>query len=385
MSASSVFVRDTPLFIESATGRLEKFPSNRWLRWGLRLIWALPFIAIAIWFNASSGGDWSGTANGVLAERVSSLPWGSSEVETLGQLYPPITSLIALVVPGGALGLAIVGCLVGGTMVQLVLQSLIRKGFVVPVRLVFVLTLALTPLWAYIVTTSFEATLGLTFFGLGMIDLVRFVTFANTQAGFRAGLLFAASAFSDSTGLFAALVAAAASTFIIRSRDGSRAANAIVVIFPTIAFLGSLMLLGVIFRVGPLAMIRGDLAWNAERAATVVAYLFSPSGLLYLAPTIVVIITALFLRFPGVGLTAVLLTGVTLIAFIVGLTPTGVAGINYTMMLLLAVAVVPLALTTRDRILTIATSVVLWGIGWAQAFDNATVRAWMGVLTGGAS
>ncbi|WP_439592522.1 hypothetical protein [Microbacterium sp.] len=385
MSASSVFVRDIPLFVESDTGHIGKFPANRWLRWAVRLIVAVPFLAIAIWFQLASGGDWTGTANGVLAERVQSLPWGSSEVETLGQLYPPITSLLALVIPGGAFGLAITGCLVGGLMLQLVVQSMQRKGFVLPVRLVFVLTLALTPLWAYIVTTSFEATLGLTFFGLGMIDLVRFVTFANTQAGFRAGLLFAASAFSDSTGLFAALVAAAASTFIIRSRDGSRAANAIVVIFPTLAFLGSLMLLGVIFRVGPLAMIRGDLAWNPERATSVGSYLLSPGGLLYLAPTIVVIITALFLRFPGVGLTAAMLTAVTLLAFIVGLTPTGVAGINYTMMLLLAVAVVPLALTTRDRVLTIATSVVLWAIGWAQAFANPTVTAWMGVLTGGAS
>lgn len=385
MSASSVFVRDTPLFVESDTGRIDKFPANPWLRWSMRLIIALPFLAIAFWFQHASGGDWSGTANGVLAERVQSLPWGTSEVATLGQLYPPITSLLALVIPGGAFGLSIVGCLVGGLMLQLVVQSMRRKGFVLPVRLVFVLTLALTPLWAYIVTTSFEATLGLTFFGLGMIDLVRFVTFANTQAGFRAGLLFAASAFSDSTGLFAALVAAAASTFIIRSRDGARAANAIVVVFPTLAFLGSLMLLGIIFRVGPLAMVRGDLSWNPERASFVGMYLLSPGGLLYLAPTIVVIITALFLRFPGVGLTAALLTTVTLVAFIVGLTPTGVAGINYTMMLLLAVAVVPLAVTTRDRILTIATSVTLWAIGWAQAFANPTVRDWMTVLTGGAS
>ncbi|MET0811488.1 MAG: hypothetical protein ABWY03_00445 [Microbacterium sp.] len=385
MSASSVFVRDTPLFIESDTGHIDKFPANRWARWGFRLLAAVPFIAVAVWFQLASGGDWSGTANGVLAERVHSLPWGSSEVETLGQLYPPVTSLLALVIPGGPLGLAIVGSLVAGTMLQLVLQSMRRKGFQTAVRVVFIVTLALTPLWAYIATTSFEAILGLTFFGLGMIDLVRFVTFANTQAGFRAGLLFAASAFSDSTGLFAALVAAAASTFIIRSRESSRTANAIVVIFPTIAFLGALMLLGIIFRVGPLAMIRGDLTWNPDRASTVVDYLLSPTGLLYLAPTIVVILTSLFLRFPGVGLTAALLTTVTLLAFILGLTPTGVAGINYTMMLLLAVAVVPLTVTSRDRILTIATSLVLWAIGWAQAFDNATVRAWMGVLTGGAS
>ena len=83
-----------------------------------------------------------------------------------------------------------------------------RKQFQPGVRIVFTLTLALSPAFAYIVTTNFEAALGLMFFGLGMIDLVRFVTYANTQAGFRAGILFACSAFSDSTGFFAAIVRA---------------------------------------------------------------------------------------------------------------------------------------------------------------------------------
>jgi hypothetical protein len=383
-TAESVFERDTPLFLESESGRIAPYPHNAWLRWGLRLFAALPFVAIAIWFEIASDGDWSGTANGALAERVTSLPWGSSDVAALAELYPIVSSVLALAIPGGAFGLAIAGALVGGVLIQLIIQSMQRKEFGRPVRVAFIATLALTPIFAYVMTTSFEAALGLTFFGLGMIDLVRFVTYANTQAGFRAGLFFAASALSDSTGLFVALVAGVAAAFILRSRPGSRMANVIVVVFPTIALIGSLIVLGLAFRLGPLTMIRGDLEWDPARATVVVEFLLSPSGLLYLAPTAVVVIAALVLRYPGVGLVAPVMTAMLLLAFILGLTPPGIAGINYLLMLLVAVAVVPKPETAVDTVVVCTTSVILWGIGWMQSFDNNTVVAWIRMLTGGA-
>ncbi|HWI31176.1 MAG TPA: hypothetical protein VNT50_06780 [Microbacterium sp.] len=383
MSTTRVFERDAPAYTESATGHIAKYPSNAWLRWGLRLLAAMPFIALAIAYETASAGDWSATANGALAERVSHLPWGTPDVAAMGELYPPISNLLAVIIPGGAFGLGIAGSLVAGLLIQLVIQSMQRKHFPRGVRVIFILTLAITPIFAYIATTNFESIVGLTFFGIGMLDLVRFITYANTQAGFRAGLLFACSAFTDSTGLLAALVAASAGTFIIQSRPGARFANAIVVVFPTIALMGALALLGVVFGVGPLAMIRGNLQWNANLASDFLAYLGTPQGLVFLAPTIVVVITAIVMRFPGVALVGVLLTAMTVIAFIVGLTPPGMAGNSYILLLLLVVAIVPTATTLRHALLTCTTSIVLWGIGWVSSFQRDVIAAWIATVTGG--
>lgn len=384
-TAQSVFARDEPRFLESESGHIDRYPHNAWLRWGLRLAASVPFLLVAVWFEIASGGDWSGTANGALAERVAGLPWGSADVSALTELYPVISSVLAVIIPGGPFGLGIAGALVSGLMLQLIVQSMHRKAFPRALRVVFICTLGLTPMFAYAMTTSFEAALGLTFFGLGMVDLVRFVTYANTQAGFRAGLFFACSACSDSTGLFVAIVAAITAAFLVRSRASSRLANAIVVLFPTAAFLGSLMLLGIAFRLGPLAMIRGNLVWDPDQAAFVADFLLSPSGLLYLAPTLVVLLTSVVLRYPGVGVAAPVMTAMLLLAFILGLTPPGVAGINYILMLLVAIAVVPRPENVVGVIIVATTSLTLWAVGWAQAFDNDAVSRWLNILTGGAS
>lgn len=382
---SRVFERDTPLFRESVSGRLDKFPRNAWARWGLRLLIAALYAGVAVWFQLAAAGDWAGTANAALADRVAFLRAGGGAeagVHVIGALYPPLTSLIAMLVPGGAFGLAIAGSLAAGFMLQMVVQSMRRRQFPLFVRLVFVLTLGATPVFAYIATTNFEAIVGLMFFGLGMIDLVRFVTWANTQAGFRAGILFACAAFSDSTMTFTALVAAIAGTLIIQSRPGARLANAFVVAFPTITLFMSLALLGIAFGAGPLAMLRGDLSWSPDRFTAMIDFFASPAGFVYFAPVLLLVITSFALRFPGTALIAVLLTASTLLAFVLGLTPPGTAGINYTLMLLLAIAIVPTMTTLAHRLLTCAVSLVLWLIGWLTTLQWRTLAEWVSALGG---
>lgn len=382
VSASDVFERDTPLFVESESGRLPKYPNARWARWTLRLLIAAFYSGLAIWWNIASGGDWSGTANAALADRVDAIDWSTPGVGVIGQLYPPITSLVAAVIPGNAFGLAIAGAVGAALTVQLVLQSLQRKLFPVGVRTIFIVTLATTPLYTYVVLTNFEATIGLMFFGLAMVDLVRFVTWANTQAGFRAGLLFACAAFSDSTTVFSALVAAVGGGLLIQSRAGARVANAVVVAFPTVTLFVSLAVLGLAFGAGPLAMVRGDLEWSPERAEGFAQSLLTPLGWLYLAPLVLMIIACFGLGYPGTALIAVLLQASTVLAYILGLTPPGVAGVAYVLLLLLAIAIVPTPTHGTQSLLTGGVSVLLWIIGWFTAFQWPVVTTWMNTFGG---
>lgn len=383
MTATQAFERDAPAYVESATGRIAKYPRTRWRRWMLRLVASIPYIAFAVWFDLASHHTWVGTANAELAARVDGIQWSGSGITVLASLYPPISSIVAIVVPGGALGLGIVGALIAGVILQMVIQALQRKHFPPALRVIFVLSLALTPTFTYLVTTNLQAALGLLFFGLGMIDVVRFVTYANTQAGFRAGLLFACSAFSDSTFLPAAVVAAVAGALIIQSRPGSRAANAVVLVFPTLAVMGALALLGVAFGSGPFAMVHGDFTWDPARAAAYVASLGGFRGIVYLSSTLIVVLASVLLRYARVALVAVLLTAMIGFAYIVGLTPPGYAGNNYVMMLLLSVAIVPTPKSRSQVVLTAAVSLVLWAIGWINAFQQPAIAHWMHVLTGG--
>ncbi len=381
MSVHAVFQRDTPRFVESETGRPPKFPLSSWRRWGLRALIALFLVVLVVRYDVASGHDWSGTANGAMAARVSHLQL-VGDVDIVGQLYPPVTTLAALLIPGGALGLGVAGALVAGVMVQLVIQALARKRFGMTLRVMFAVTLVTTPLFSYLVTTNFAAAVALTFFGIGMVDLVRFVTYANTQAGFRAGLLFALASMSDSTTLLSALVAAVAAMLIVQSRGRARLANAVVIAFPTASLVVALVALGIAFGAGPFALFGDGVGWNGARAAGFVATFADPLGWLYVAPMVVIVAACIALRYPATAIVAVLLTATVVFAYIVGLTPTGLAGMAYTMLMLLAVAIVPEPTSTVQQVLVGGVAVLLWLIGWLSAFNWQVVGTWMRVLGG---
>lgn len=382
LGAAGVFERDTPRYVESATGRLPKYPARRLHRWALRLSIALFYAALALWWNHASGGDWTGTDNVALAQRVLAIDWGGS-LSLIVQLYPPITTLLAVFVPGGALGLAIAGSLSAGITLQVILQWVHRRRFPLSLRLIFVVTIGTSPLYTYVVLTHFEAAVALMFFAMAMVDLVRFVTRANTQAGFRAGLLAACASFSDPTTTFAALVAAIGAGMLTQSRTGARTANALVVAFPTIAISLSVVVLGAALGGGPRAMVGGDVGWGDERALAVLRSLGTPLGLLSLAPLMLIILVCLWLGFPRTVLVAVLLPVTSALAFVFGLIPPGDAGVTYlSLLLLLTVAVVPPPTGRTQSIVMGGAAVLLWIIGWLTALQWAVVRIWMHTFGG---
>ncbi|WP_144018916.1 hypothetical protein [Demequina sp. NBRC 110056] len=367
-------------------GPLPKYPGRRLARWALRLLLAAPFLLITAVLAADHDGYFfTDTPNAALVAQVDALADRPLDVDVLVALYPPVTTVTALVVPGGVVGLAVLGSLVAGFFLQRVLEWLRRQEYRWPERAVLLVMLAATPLFAVTVTTNLEITLALALFGLGFIDVVRFIVFANTQAGFRAGILFAAAALAAPAFLFSVVIAGCVVPFLVHSRRGATVANALVLVFPTIAAFGAVSILGLVFRSDLFFVFGGEgLQFDLDRAALVREVLTGPWGWLYFAPAVAGVAFAFAVRRPVLALMPPLVTASILLSVVLGATPSGSAGVTFLLLLVIGIALLP----RRPRggvlalILVLAMSQAV--VAWVTAFVlYPASQAWMDSLAAG--
>ncbi len=369
------------------TGRVPKFPISPWRRWLLRGVLALPFIVLVLLLDAARGGYLqNSTANASLVATAHEILARPVSVETVGMLYPPITTLLAVVVPGGAVGLGAVGALVAGFLLQRLVEWSRRQRQTGIDAIALVLVVGGTPLFAFLATTNLEVFLGLALFALGMIDLVRFVVFANTQAGFRAGLLFAAAALTAPAFAFSILIAACVAPFLPHSRRGSRAGTALTLAFPTVAAFGSVTILGVVFLSDPLFAVDvlhvGFAPEQVERTRTFFA---QPWAWLYFVPPAGGVVLAFLRRRPVAAVAPALLMGSIVLMSLAGVLPTGSSGTAFLLLLLAMVAIAPVGgHGLRTRWTLRLGAVVLLVTGWTSAFlIYRPVDQWMQALLRG--
>ena len=142
-------------------------------------------------------------------------------MDWIGEIFPPLSTLLAAIIPGGRLGLGVAGALVAGVFLQKMLEIMVQRKFSPWLASLLLIALAANPLFAYTATENFAAFLGLAFFGLGIADIVRFVAWGNTQSGFRAGIYLMLATLSDLSGLVYVLTAAAAAPFLRLGRRAS--------------------------------------------------------------------------------------------------------------------------------------------------------------------
>lgn len=369
------------------TGRLPKFPVSSWRRWLLRGALALPFIVLVLLLDAAGGGYLqNSTANASLVATAPEILARPVSVETVRMLYPPITTLLAVIVPGGVVGLGVVGALVAGFLLQRLIEWSLRQRETGIDATALVLVVGGTPLFAFLATTNLEVFLGLALFALGMIDLVRFVVFANTQAGFRAGLLFAAAALTAPAFAFSILIAACVAPFLPHSREGSRVGVALTLAFPTVAAFGSVAILGVVFLADPLFAVDGlHVGFAPERVERTQTFFAQPWAWLYFVPTAGGIVLALVWRRPLAALAPVLLTGSTVLMSLAGVLPAGSSGAAFLLLLLALVAIAPVGdHGLRTRWTLRLGAVVLLVTGWTSAFlIYRSVEEWTQALLGG--
>jgi len=249
-------------------GRTDPFPFDPVTRWLLRLVIALPYAGIAALLTLS--GETVPTGNALLLDRVNSIDLGGLNVAGLLELYPPISTALAVLVPGGLLGMGLVGALVAGVVVQKMIEIAVQRQLPRITAVVFVLALAANPLFAYLAVGNLGVFLGLSFFGLGLTHVVRFILWGSTRSGFIAGLLFMVAALCDGGAIFYVLSIALAAPFLRWSRGsqrGAHRASVAVLLFPIASAFILLVALELLFRVDPFGGIRELVAGTPGRRA----------------------------------------------------------------------------------------------------------------------
>jgi hypothetical protein len=362
--------------------RVDPYPLRPWLRWLVRLLFAVPYLLLSVIVDHTDFGS-SPTVNHDLVAHVRAIPWNTIDVGSLSSLYPPFGTLIARVIPDGIFGLSVAGSLVAGVFLQLLMQGMHQRrysGWTIGVLLV---ALAANPLFAYTATCNFEGFLSLVFFGLGVMDMVRFITRGSTQAGFRAGILFMLCALSSASGLVLVAAAGLAAPLLVLARRGERGArwsNVLVILFPTLAMFGSVVLLQLVFLQAPFALFRTLVRYEPAQWSTVSGLFTTIDGLLLLAPLLSGWALAVIVRRPGAIPIALLLFVALIFGRVAGLIPPNAAGNVFIVFTTFGIAILPAVKTRVAGILITLVGVVQFGVAWCAAFNRPVVIAWMGAL-----
>ena len=361
--------------------RVDLFPRDPLLRWAFRLILAVPYLLVAWIASATNGNLALNTPNQQLLDHIATIDWNRADPEWIGQIFPPISTLLATIIPGGRAGLAVAGALVAGIFLQKLIEIMVQRRFPRSTAIILILAIGANPLFAYTALENFPAFVGLAFFGIAISDLVRFVAWSNTRSGFRAGMLLMLATLSDLSGLVYVLTAALAAPFLKLARahqKGARWANVLVIVYPTVSALAAIFFLNWVFT-GHLfnSFGRAVVQDTGERFAHLGAVLLSVNGLFLVAPVLSAWLMALIVRRPGAIIVSTLVFAAVLGAYVLGFIPSGSAGNTFILMTVMAIALVP---TAKERVTTILVDIIAVlqiAIAWGAAFNREIVVSWM--------
>lgn len=367
--------------------RFDLWPRRTWLRWLIRLAFVAPGLAITILSAPAAAG--LDTPNQQLLDHLETIPWDHADPAWLGEIYPPLSTLLAAAVApfGGRVALGILGSIVAGIFIQKLVEIMVQRRF--SFVLICVLTLALTanPLFMYTVTENLSGIMGLAFFGLAITDVVRFVAWRNTQSGFRAGLFLMLAALSDLTAIAYVVTAALTAPFLRLGRHeqpGARWANVLVIVYPTVAAVAAMLLLTWAFTGNPIGTLGERLtAGYGDRLASLGPLFASLDGWLLVAPVLSAWLVGLIVRRPGTIVVSTLVFVAILAAYVGGLSSSGSAGNTFLLMTMLAIALIPRPRTRLLFALLDAIAVIQIGIAWAAAVNRPVIVQWMAAFANG--
>lgn len=360
--------------------RLDPFPRSPVARWMLRLGAAAPLVLLSLLLETVPPPESSPNAG--LEAAIAAIDWTRGDAEWLALLYPHTATLIASANPFGRLGLSILGAVAAGFLIQKVAEIIAQRSIPRSTGIILILALTANPLFAYFALENLPGFLALTFFGLALADLVRFVNWGNTESGFRAGILLMAAALSDPSGILYALVAVLASPFLRHGRTaapGLRAANMLVLAFPTLGAFATIMFLNVLFfgSAWPGLDLASIVAGVAVGMPQLLALYLTPTGWLIAAPLASAWLVAAIVRRPAAIPVAAIVFILLNLAFLLGVFHPGAAGVTFLLLTLLAITLIPAARTPVTNVLVDLVAVLQIFIAWAAALDRPVVLEWM--------
>jgi hypothetical protein len=363
----------------------DRFPRTPVARWLLRLVFAVMFGVQPVVSAAAVAG--LNTPNQQLLDHIATVRWDRADMTWLGDIFPPLSTLLAAALSwGGRIALSVAGAAVAAIFLQKLLEIMVQRRFPASIGVVLLVALTVNPLFAYTVTENFPAFLGLAFFALGISDVARFVSWGDTQSGFRAGLMLMLAVLSDPSALLYVAAAGATAPFIRLRRQGqpgARAANLLVIVYPTVAALAAIVILNLIFLGHPLAGAAANVVdGSGERLADLGEIFATPNGWLLLASVGSAWLVALVVRRPQAIAISTLVFGAILGAFVLGLIPPGSAGNTFILMTTMAAALIPASRTRGLNLILLGIALLQIAIAWASAFSKPVILEWIGALNG---
>lgn len=363
--------------------RLDAWPRRTPRRWMLRGVFALPYVIFALVVSALGA---TNSPNATLVARATQIDWGRADAQWLGDIFPPVSTLLAGFVPGGAFTLSIIGALSAGVFLQKLIEIMVQRRFGRSTIVILMMALGLNPLFFYNATQNYAAFLGLLLFGLGLSHIVRFITWGNTESGFRVGLYFMVAVLTDVTALVYVTAAALSAPFLRHRRAGvrgARRANALVILFPAASALVSLAVLNAVFLGRPFAgATQSAFSGFGDRLVVAGEFFSTTEGLIVIAPLASAWLVALIVRRPGAIIISTVVFAAFIVGFALGLLPTGSTGNIFIAMTLLAIALIPTARSAKGTRLISLVGVLQLIIGWATALTSTTFADWASQLGG---
>jgi hypothetical protein len=283
----------------------------------------VPYLVLAGWVGGTGSRD---GGNAALDRHAANIRWGAGDLAFVHEMYPPLPTGFAGLLPGGPTALAVLGALGAGFVLHFLWQRLVESevpGWATGPVLAGV---AAAPAFALTAVHDLAAFASLALLMAAIAGVLAFAVDGDTGGGFRAGLALGVAA---ACGLAAVVYAGAlglAAPLIARHRFRgvrySMRATVLVLLFPTVANVGGWALLewrytrevfhtvradgGLFgFRAGPGPAVLDALSATGLAIAHTPLFLVAVAVLVLVRP-----VAALALALPVVGLLVTTLVGI---------------------------------------------------------------------------